>query len=67
MHYHLLIIQCSLTGARGFKGDVKFSAKFGKVLWNHIAPDVKKQFWSYTDLNDVLMKNNCVKPVFNNV
>lgn len=57
----------SLNGVRGFKGDVKLSAKIGKVLWSQITPDVQKQIWSYTDLNDRLMSNAGVKPVFNNV
>ncbi|KAL9556054.1 hypothetical protein PS6_002548 [Mucor atramentarius] len=56
-----------LNGVRGFKGDVKLSAKIGKVLWNQITPDVQKQIWTYTDLNDRLMKNSGVKPVFNNI
>ncbi|CEP08368.1 hypothetical protein [Parasitella parasitica] len=56
-----------LEGVRGFKGDIKFSAKIGKVLWNHIEPAVQKKFWTYTDLNDRLMSNNKAKPVFNNV
>ncbi|CAO3625960.1 unnamed protein product [Mucor fragilis] len=56
-----------LNGVRGFKGDVKLSAKIGKVLWSQITPDVQKQIWTYTDLNDRLMSNAGVKPVFNNV
>ncbi|KAL9548785.1 hypothetical protein MBANPS3_005528 [Mucor bainieri] len=56
-----------LNGVRGFKGDVKLSAKIGKVLWSQITPDVQKQIWTYTDLNDRLMANAGVKPVFNKV
>ncbi|KAI8645889.1 hypothetical protein BD408DRAFT_360882 [Parasitella parasitica] len=56
-----------LEGVRGFKGDIKFSAKIGKVLWSHIEPTVQKKFWTYTDLNDRLMSNNEIKPMFNNV
>ncbi|CAO3585078.1 unnamed protein product [Absidia cylindrospora] len=43
-----------LENLRGIRGEIKFGAKMGKILW-------------FQDIKDLAMKENKVVPVFNNV
>lgn len=60
-----LIAFDSLEGVRGFKGDIKFGAKLGKVLWGNITADTQKKIWDFHDIRDIVMKERGVVPLFN--
>ncbi|KAI8078021.1 uncharacterized protein B0P05DRAFT_471183 [Gilbertella persicaria] len=60
-------LEDGLTGVRGFKGDIKLSAKLGKVFWNKVTPEIQKQIWNFQDLKDILVKEHGISPKFNNV
>lgn len=56
-----------LSGVRGFKGDIKLSAKLGKILWSNVTPEIQKQIWNFQDLKDILVKERGLQPNFNNL
>ncbi|KAG0955945.1 hypothetical protein G6F60_005894 [Rhizopus arrhizus] len=54
-----------LESVRGFKGGIKLSASLGKILWTNIKPETQKKIWMYQQVNDILMKEQGIRPVFN--
>lgn len=57
----------SLEGVRGFKGDIKFGAKLGKVLWGNMTAETQKKIWDFHDIRDIVVKERGVVPLFNGV
>ncbi|KAI9487622.1 MAG: hypothetical protein EXX96DRAFT_553994 [Benjaminiella poitrasii] len=66
-HNIKIALEEGLTNIRGFKGDIKMSARLGKVLWSNVTPEVQKRIWNFSDLKDILLKERGVKPNFNEV
>ncbi|KAI8383987.1 hypothetical protein BD560DRAFT_322390 [Blakeslea trispora] len=60
-------LEDGLNGVRGFKGDIKLSAKLGKIFWTKITPEIQKQIWNFQDLKDILVKERGVQPRFSDV
>lgn len=54
-----------LESVRGFKGNIKLSASLGKILWTDIKPEMQKKIWRYQQVNEILMKEQGIRPVFN--
>ncbi|KAG1147930.1 hypothetical protein G6F37_003587 [Rhizopus arrhizus] len=54
-----------LESVRGFKGGIKLSASLGKILWTDIKPEMQRKVWIYQQVNDILMKEQGIRPVFN--
>lgn len=54
-----------LDSVRGFKGGIKLSASLGKILWTNIRPEMQRKVWIYQQVNDILMKEQGIRPVFN--
>ncbi|KAI9289185.1 hypothetical protein BC943DRAFT_316166 [Umbelopsis sp. AD052] len=52
---------------RGYKGDLRFSASLGKVLWSNIKPEVQQKIWEYTDLRDIVQNQYGAVSQFNNI
>ncbi|KAG0172139.1 hypothetical protein DFQ28_004291 [Apophysomyces sp. BC1034] len=69
--YNLGNIKSALTdgleGVRGFRGDIRLGAKFGKVLWSELPSEIQKKIWEFSDIKDVVMKEHGAKPRFNDV
>ncbi|KAI8068342.1 hypothetical protein BC940DRAFT_326170 [Gongronella butleri] len=57
----------ALETARCIKGDIRFGAKYGKVLWSNIPQDSLKRIWQKEDIKDLAMKEMGITPVFSNV
>ncbi|KAI9020110.1 hypothetical protein CLU79DRAFT_836460 [Phycomyces nitens] len=55
-----------LRGVQGFKGEISFSAKLGKVLWGNLKEDVYKNMWKFQDIKDVVVNEKGAVPIFNN-
>ncbi|KAI7893762.1 uncharacterized protein EV154DRAFT_500723 [Mucor mucedo] len=60
-------LQDGLEGVRGFKGDIKFGAKLGKVLWGNMTAETQKKIWDFHDIRDIVVKERGVVPLFNGV
>ncbi|OBZ82371.1 hypothetical protein A0J61_09580 [Choanephora cucurbitarum] len=60
-------LEDGLNGVRGFKGDIKLSAKMGKIFWTKITPEIQKQIWNFQDLKDILVKEHGIQPHFNDL
>ncbi|ORZ15720.1 hypothetical protein BCR42DRAFT_328009 [Absidia repens] len=56
-----------LENLRGIRGEIKFGAKMGKILWGNLSPVVQSKIWQFQDIKDLAMKENKAVPVFNNV
>ncbi|CAO3693139.1 unnamed protein product [Umbelopsis ramanniana] len=52
---------------RGYRGDLRFSARLGKVLWSNIKPEIQQQIWEYTDLRDIVQNQYGAVSQFNNI
>ncbi|KAF7729867.1 hypothetical protein EC973_003601 [Apophysomyces ossiformis] len=69
--YNLGNIKSALTdgleGVRGYRGEIRLGAKFGKVLWCDLPSDVQKRIWEFSDIKDIVMKEHGAKPKFNDV
>ncbi|KAI7903918.1 uncharacterized protein BX663DRAFT_349153 [Cokeromyces recurvatus] len=53
-----------LESVRGFKGEIRLSAKIGKVLWNVKRPEVLGKVWEYEEIKDIVMKELGTAPKF---
>ncbi|KAI7899635.1 uncharacterized protein BX663DRAFT_459977 [Cokeromyces recurvatus] len=67
LHNIKTALEEGLTTVRGFKGDIKISAKLGKVLWSNVTPEIQKRIWNFPDLKDNLMQERGIQPNFNDV
>ncbi|KAI8987167.1 hypothetical protein BDB01DRAFT_784848 [Pilobolus umbonatus] len=56
-----------LESVRGFKGEVILSAKFGKILWSNLKPEIHKQLWPVTDIKDIIVQEYKIRPLFSNM
>ncbi|KAI9261213.1 hypothetical protein EDC94DRAFT_659738 [Helicostylum pulchrum] len=56
-----------LNALRGFKGEINFSAKIGRVLWTNISPQTKSQVWKFEDVNDITVKELGINHVFSDI
>ncbi|KAI7862821.1 hypothetical protein BDF14DRAFT_1850893 [Spinellus fusiger] len=56
-----------LTSVQGFRGDVKLSAKLGKVLWMQVPSEVQRSIWGFQDIRDILLKEKGVKCSFSGI
>ncbi|RUS34101.1 hypothetical protein BC938DRAFT_482389 [Jimgerdemannia flammicorona] len=56
-----------LEQVRSHKGEIRFSAKVGKVLWTNVKTDVARNVWDSLDIKDVVVGGHGVKPVFNDI
>ncbi|KAI9252444.1 hypothetical protein BY458DRAFT_523009 [Sporodiniella umbellata] len=68
-NYNFHIMRTSLSegleSIRGYRGKIKLSASVGQVLWTRLQQDIRKTIWSYQQLNDLLIKERGVRPIFN--
>ncbi|KAG2183777.1 hypothetical protein INT43_006788 [Umbelopsis isabellina] len=60
-------LEPAFEDARTFKGDLRFSARLGKVLWTDVKPEIQQKVWEYTDLRDIVQNQYGAVPHFNNV
>ncbi|KAI7884485.1 uncharacterized protein EV154DRAFT_427967 [Mucor mucedo] len=65
-NYHNIknVLEKGLDSIRGFKGEIRLSAKIGKVFWTDVPAEIKGQIWRYEDINDILIKEHNLKPQF---
>ncbi|OBZ90180.1 hypothetical protein A0J61_01768 [Choanephora cucurbitarum] len=51
-----------LEAVRGFRGEIRLSAKLGKVMWSNINGDISHKVWNLQDINDIVVKELGAKP-----
>ncbi|KAI9482926.1 MAG: hypothetical protein EXX96DRAFT_556162 [Benjaminiella poitrasii] len=56
-----------LDSVRGFKGEIRLSAKIGKVLWNVNRPEVVRKVWEYEEIRDIVINELGASPKFTNM
>ncbi|RCI00369.1 hypothetical protein CU097_007108 [Rhizopus azygosporus] len=65
LHNMMTTLGQGLENVHGYKGNIKLSAYLGKILWTSLNKEQQKKIWKYQQLNDILMKEGGVKPMFN--
>jgi hypothetical protein len=53
-----------LESVRGFKGEIKLSAKIGKVLWPVHTQDIKSKIWQLEDIMHIVVRDLKTIPKF---